>query len=261
MTAEHAEPSEGRPSNSIVAARAPDRLSRVSRLVESWPWVLGLAALAGCAAWGVGELTLDLFKPSSAASADPYSFNALNDQIARVSGINGALAFGALGGALGVALGIAGGLSRHSAGGVWRGGLAGLVLGSLAGGLPALVLMPLQWRTRSDDTAMTTLIVPLLFHLGLWVGAGLAAGLAFGVGRFGLQWVPVAQAGMAGLAGAILGTFVYEVAGALLFPFEFTSEPISASALTRFLARIILALFVGLGIARMLARSPEGVSG
>lgn len=222
-----------------------------------WASVVLPAALAGLAAWGVGELTLDRLKPSSTASADPYAFSALNDQIARINSINGATSFGALGGLLGLALGVVGGWSRRSRSHALRGGLVGLILGALAGGMPSFALMPLQWKTRSDDTSMSSLIVPLLFHLGLWVGAGLAAGLAFGVGRFGWKSPRTIEAALAGLAGALVGTFVFEVAGALLFPFDFTSQPISTSPLTRLVARLTLAVFVALGVARLLSSTEK----
>ncbi|MFO0890292.1 MAG: hypothetical protein U0790_14265 [Isosphaeraceae bacterium] len=215
--------------------------------------IMGFATAAGLVAWLVGEATLDLVGPSASASADPYAFNALNAQLARASGFNGAIAFGALGGLLGLSLGIAGALSRGSLDRSTVPGLTGLVLGAVAGVLPALVLMPLQWHSRNDDAAMTGLVLPTLFHLGLWAGIGLTAGLAFGIGRFGWDRGPLLEAAISGLVAACLGTVIYEVAGALLFPFAYTSHPISTTAGTRLFARLVLTTFIAIGLIRATA--------
>src|SRR5262245_22531869 len=86
--------------------------------VRIWFLVLGLALVAGVAAWLSGEFTLDYFQPSEEAAGAAYDFRALNREMQPVSAGNGALAFGALGGLLGLALGVAGGLVRRSTRGV-----------------------------------------------------------------------------------------------------------------------------------------------
>ena len=132
------------------------------------------------------------------------------------------------------------------------GAIVGLVVGGLAGALPSFGLMPFQWKHRNDDPNNATLLMPLLIHLGLWAGVGLASGLAFGVGRYGLKRSRLIEAALAGLVGAFLGTFVFEMLGALLMPTAETTKPIAEAALARLLARICVALFVALGAIRTL---------
>jgi hypothetical protein len=212
-----------------------------------WTLVLGLAMLAGVAAWRVGESTFGYFQPSLAASENFRDPSALNREMLGVSARNGALTFGVLGGLLGLALGLAGGLSRRSAHGALRGAVAGLILGAAAGALPSLAVMPWQWQHRNDDPSTTELFMPMMVHFGLWSGAGLAAGLAFGIGSGGSQPARLIEAALAGLVGAVLGTFVYEMLGAFLFPLAHTANPFSTTPETRLLARLCVAGFVGLG--------------
>jgi hypothetical protein len=214
--------------------------------------VLSLALLAGVAAWLVGECTLDYYRPSDEAATQAYNFAALNREMEPVSAGNGALAFGALGGLLGLALGIAGGLIRRSTQWVVLGALVGLILGTAAGALPSLGLMPWSWRHRNDDPSATLLLTPLLVHLGLWSAIGLAAGLAFGVGSGTSKPSRYFEMALAGLVGAMLGTFVFEMVGAFVFPMDRTVEPFSATAGTRLLARLCVAGFIGLGAVRSL---------
>jgi hypothetical protein len=218
--------------------------------------VLGLAILAGVGGWFSGEKTLGYFQPSLAASSQSYDFTALNREMAQSNAGNGALAFGALGGLLGLGLGVAGGLARRSAGGALLGGVLGLFLGAAAGALPSLVVMPWQWRHRNDDPASLDLLVPMLVHLSLWSAVGLAAGLAFGVGSSGTQPSRIVKAALAGFVGAMLGTVIFEVAGAFLFPMARTADPFSVTAETRLLARLCVAGFVGLAVLGSLASRP-----
>jgi hypothetical protein len=209
--------------------------------------VLGLAILAGVAAWLVGEYTLDHFKPSAKAASQTYNFGPLNLEMEQVSAWNGALAFGALGGLLGLGLGVAGGLVRRSSGGVLLGAVVGLILGAAAGALPSVAVMPWQWRHRNDDPSATLLLTPLLVHLGLWSAIGLGAGLAFGIGSGVSKPSRYLETALAGVVGAMLGTFVFEMVGAFLFPMARTVDPFSATSGTRLLARLCVAGFVGLG--------------
>ena len=223
--------------------------------VRSWTLTMGLALLGGTAAWIVGELALDYFKPSEAASSQRFDFTALNKEMAVVSSYNGAVAFGALGGLVGLALGLAGGLTRRSRSAALLGGTVGLVLGASAGVLPSLAIMPWQWRHRNDDPSSTQLLMPMLIHFGLWCGVGLAGGLAFALGTGARKPLRLADAAITGLIGAIVGTFVFELAGALLFPLASTAQPFSATSITRLLARLCVAGFVAVGVIRSLPSS------
>jgi hypothetical protein len=212
--------------------------------------------LAGVAAWLVGESTFDYFKPSEAAAENYRDASALNREMLGVRARNGALTFGVLGGLLGLALGLAGGISRRSSHGALMGAVTGLILGTAAGALPSFGVMPWQWRHRNDDPSTTQLLMPLLVHIGLWSGVGLAAGLAFGIGSRGFTPSRLFEAALAGLVGAIVGTFVFEMMGALLFPLDHTADPFSETPSTRLLARLCVAVFVGLAAVRSFPSNP-----
>lgn len=220
--------------------------------------VLSLALLAGIAAWGCGELLLDHFKPSEAAAAQRFTFVELNKQTEWTNALNGAAAFGILGGLLGIALGIAGGLVRGSTKAAVFAAIAGLILGAAAGALPPFAVLPWHWRHRVDDAVNLDLLTPLLLHMALWSAIGLAAGLAFAIGTSGPRPVRLLEAAIAGLAGAMLGTFIFEVIGAIFFPADHTADPFSQTWITRLLARVCVAFFVGLGAVRALPAVKRG---
>jgi hypothetical protein len=216
--------------------------------------VMCLALLAGLAAWQVGEHTLDYAKPSAAAAENYRDPSGLNAEMPRVNAINGALSFGVLGGLLGLALGLAGGLCGRSWAGALTGAVAGLILGAAAGSLPSFAVMPWQWRHRNDDPNAADLLVPLFIHLALWSAIGVASGLAFGIGCRRIRPSRLVGTALAGLVGAIVGTFVFEMVGAMLFPFAHTADPFSATSGTRLLARLCVAGFVAIGAIRSLPR-------
>jgi hypothetical protein len=103
------------------------------------------------------------------------------------------------------------------------------------------------------------LLVPLLLHMTLWVGAGLAGGLAYAIGR-GARFDEMAAVAIAGAVGALFGTLVFEMAGAFFFPFDHTADPISGTASTRLLARLCVVVFVGLATIRALSPARPGVA-
>jgi hypothetical protein len=214
---------------------------------------MGLGLLAGAAAWLVGERTFEYSRPSKATESI-RSFEALNAEMPRVNAINGALTFGVFGGLLGLTLGLAGGLCRRSWLGALTGAIAGLVLGSAAGALPSFAVMPWQWRHRHDDPNASDLLVPLMIHIALWSAIGLAAGLAFGIGCRPTRRSRLVETVLAGLVGAIVGTFAFEMVGAMLFPFAHTADPFSATSGTRLLARLCVSGFVAIGAIRSLPR-------
>jgi hypothetical protein len=245
------------PSDSPKTDREPAATSEVRRqpsLIPQAPGaarilmlVFGLAILAGTCAWIVGECAFDYFKPSESAASQAYAFAALNKETEQANALNGAVAFGVLGGLLGIAMGVGGGCTARSARGAILGAVVGLVLGAAAGALPSLWIMPWQWKHRNDDPSSTAILMPLLIHFGLWSGVGLAAGLAFAVGAGGFRALRLIEAAVLGLAGAMLGTFIFEMLGATLFPLSRTVEPFSATPETRLLARLCVAGFIGLG--------------
>jgi len=215
---------------------------------RTWLVASAAALLAGVAAWLVGEATLDYYKPSKEAAEQLRNFVALNREQSIANGRNGAIAFGALGGLLGLGLGVAGGLSRRSTGAALAGGFVGLTLGAVVGALPAFAIMPWQWYHRHDDPYNADLVKPLMYHFGLWGGTGAVAGLAYGIGRSGLRLVPLVKTTLGGLIGAVVGTLVYELIGAMALPMSDTADPIPPTALGRVLARLCLVVFSALGV-------------
>jgi hypothetical protein len=237
------------PPSSLAAKTSPAALS--GRLFR-WSAVLALALLAGVAAWLIGERTFQYAKLSKAASENYQNTSLLNAEMPDVLKVNGALTFGVLGAALGLAMGLAGSLCGLPRAHPIAGAFVGLLLGAAAGALPSVVIMPWYWRHRHDDPATVSLLVPLLIHLGLWSGAGLAAGLAFGIGRGQARPASLVQMTIAGLLGAMIGTAIFELAGAFLFPFDFTADPFSITPGSRLLARLCVSVFVGVAVIKAL---------
>lgn len=240
-------------------APRPSPAKTASRSI-SWKISMGTLAaalLAGAAAWPVCEAFHEYFQPSEEAASQAYDFRQLNIEEAQTNSWNGAIVFGTLGGLLGMALGLAGGVTARSTRRAITGGLVGLVLGGLAGALPPFVIMPWHWMNKGDDPATLSLARPLMIHAGLWCGLGLAAGLAYGVGRFGGERLTLVEAALGGLIGAAIGTFVYEMAGAMLFPLGRTADPIAAVPMARLLALLCVSGFIALGILLALRPSRE----
>lgn len=228
-------------------APAPAPASR-SLSTAAWLGTLAAALLAGAAAWPVCETFHKYYQPSEEAASQAYDFRQLNKEIAETNAQNGTIVFGAFGALLGLFLGLAGGLTRRSASAAIVAALVGAILGGIVGALPPMGIMPWHWANKDDDPATLSLTRPLMIHAGLWVGLGLTAGLAYGLGRFGGKAKPVFESALGGLVGAAVGTFVYEVAGAMLFPLARTADPIAAEPIPRLLALLCVSGFVGLGI-------------
>jgi hypothetical protein len=100
---------------------------------------------------------------------------------------------------------------------------------------------------RHVDDESSDLVLPLLIHGGLWTSIGAAAGLAFGVGLGGRG--RIARMLLGGVLGAIAGTMVYDVAGALIFPLAQTGRPLSATWGSRLFAHVAVAFLVAACVA------------
>lgn len=230
-------PSSASPSHAHRALSTPARLGTIAA-----------ALLAALATWPVFEAFHEYFQPSEEAAAQAYDFRQLNIEEAQTNSWNGAIVFGTLGGLLGLALGVAGGLTRRSGRAAAAGAAVGLVLGGVAGALPPLGVMPYHWMNRGDDPATLSLARPLMMHAALFCALGLTAGLAYGVGRFGGRFPALAEAALGGLVGAAIGTFVYEMTAAILFPLARTADPIAIDPMARGFAVLCVSGFVALGI-------------
>lgn len=225
--------------------RTPGLLGRLLPVLA----VLGAVA-AGGAAWGLGEATHELFQPSKEAASHPYAFKQMNAEKDVADGLNAAIAFGSLGGLVGLVLGVLAGVGRGSLRGAMAAGLLGLVLGAVAGALPCPFVVP-QYRRHFTPEA-PSLLLPVLVHGASWCALGAAAGLAYGVGLGNRRRVVPALLG--GLLGGLLGTVAYDALGAILFPHAQADLPIATEAPARLLARLLVAASVALG-AVMFARS------
>ena len=210
------------------------------------------AALAGLLAWAGGEW---VEKANEVPIVSEFSVAGSSQFALRAASITtrSTIAYGLLGGALAGALGLIGGLARRSPRRALAGAGAGLVLGAAAGAAAARVLVPIF--LRNEDTQAEDLLLPLLTHGGAWSLVGAVAGLCLGLGFEG----PGSRAlrpVLGGLAGAILATILYEVIGAVAFPLDQTGQPISASAGSRLLARLVVSVATA-AVAVWTLRSPE----
>jgi hypothetical protein len=203
--------------------------------------------LAGLGAFGLGELAYGRFSPELVPQAmgGGQIMRPTMETKAASDARNAAVAFGSLGGLLGLFLGLAGGLERRSIGSAAKAGWVGLFLGATVGAVLPLVLIVLYYRVlaqRSGDD----LLLSVGLHAALWGTLGAVAGLAFAIGRgrprLALRLV------IGGLAGAVVGTLVYEAVGAMADPQGGTADAISATWLTRLLARLLVAIGAAVAI-------------
>lgn len=210
-------------------------------------WLFAAALAAGLLAWLAGEsrpmwvapkqvpmVTMGTRHNGTTTATEQAAI------VATASRINGA--FGAL---LGLAFGAAGGLAIRSSGKALRSAVLGAVLGAIAAGAAALVAT--RFFHQSRDLIANELIASLLLHSAMWVAVALPASLAFSLGT-GSRRLGIGRALLGGALGALIGTVVFEFAGAVVFPMDDTGEPISTTALSRLAARLCVALFTALGI-------------
>jgi hypothetical protein len=210
-----------------------------------WGWALAAGLLAGLLTGVAGEVSWREIR--SAQSPRIVAFPTAEDRARVIDGQvrSTAVSFIRQGTILGAILGLAGGVVRRS---VWRGLVAtaaGLALGGAAAAVAARVLLPFYFLNVEPEE--NALLLPLLTHGGLWTAIGAAAGLAFGLGLGGRgRW---ARGALGGLLGGVSATVVYELVGALAFPIDKTSQPVSATVVTRLFAQLAVAVFVAAGAA------------
>jgi hypothetical protein len=242
-----------------VVSPVPEAVEPASSSPRRGP-VLALALAAGVTAgllsWLAGEASYDFIRPAK----EPVEMMGMTQiqPTSRTMSVadtrNAALAFGALGGLLGLALGAAGGLSSRSLRATGWGGLVGLVVGGAAGAGMAMLVGPLVFKlsSRPDLPAWLNpegMILPMLIHGAAWCSIGAAGGLALAVG-LGLGPRGLGRAMLGGLLGAALGTVLFEAVGARFFPLAQTTNLIATSSWARLLARVLVTTFAALGAAR-----------
>lgn len=237
--------------------------------------ILLLALIAGLVAgllgWLGGEVFHEFFPPQTrqvivfggggGAMADGAS-------IAKASAKNSALVFGLAGACVGLCLGLAGGAASRSGIRAVRAGLAGLVLGAMAGAGAAAALVPVFWAfwygSGNGIFDREGMFFPMLLFSGLWAAIGAAGGFSFVLGYgFGrLSWI---QALVVGILGGVFGAVAFEVASGLVFPALKLMHPIPPTTWSRLADRLFLSMSVAVAIAiaivRHRARNPASRSG
>ncbi len=217
--------------------------------------VLALMAglIAGFVSWLIGEAIHSRYGPPKlvviAASTGGFLDSAEIQKrgTAKRAGqmLEANLTFGSLGAILGLALGLAGGSARGSVRGALRAAIVGSILGGSVGAAVSQMILPIYYRFFNPDT--NDLILGIMVQLVISSAIGAVAGGAFGIG-FGDRSHAV-RAALGGLGGAIAGALVYQMVGAIAFPLDETSNPISATGSTRLFARLAVTTLASAGIA------------
>ncbi|MDR3619868.1 MAG: hypothetical protein P4L85_11010 [Paludisphaera borealis] len=223
-------------------------------------WALALTAglVAAFASWLIGEAFHDRLRPRLLSTGGIPTVDEARESangIRAAVALQSSVAFGSLGAALGLALGLAGGAARRSARSGMIGAILGTILGGVAGALTPQVLLPLYFRFYDPDRDDLLLAIVIQGGLGAVVGA--VGGASFAIGNRS----PVARGLLGGLLGAVGGVVIYEVVGALAFPLDQTTKPISATAGTRLLGRIMVASLAAAGAAKSAGAARIGQGG
>ena len=229
---------------SRIAVGCPDGDSWRSRRLA------GLAA--GGLAWAAGETRAVDSGPAEKRS----SFMGSETMMPQVSfesqqaavRLTSTKAFGILGGLTGLLLGLVGGATAGSARRAALAGGVGLAVGGLLGAGVTWATLPAFERGRAADTG--DLLASLLMHGAFWIPIGAAGGLALGLGRRDR----IASAMVGGALGALVGTVAYELIGGMVFPMAETGAPISLTATTRLLGRLLVPTLAAVGATLALTR-------
>ncbi len=243
-----ADDAPGSAGETEVVARERASVGQASRALVLRALLAGL--LAGLATWGVDEVGLLRVAPQRRAVNTMGTIVSAETTETRSAALlrTAALTYGFLGAAVGVALGVAGGL-RVGPVRLASAVAAGLLLGALAGGILPFAVIPLY--VRAVEGAVEELVPSILMHWGLWTLIGAAGGLALGVGLGGRARAIAALCG--GALGAIVGTVLYDLIGALALPLDETGQPFSATRLSHLLCFVLVATSAAVG-AGLLAR-------
>jgi hypothetical protein len=238
-------------TSSGSSASAPIPPSRL------WGWAALAGLLAGLFTGVAGEVAWGRVNSAQTPKIVAFPTGADRERIIHGMVSNIAVSFIQQGAILGGVLGLAGGLLRRNALAGLIAALVGSGLGAIAAGAAAYFLLPMYFK--NVDPQANALTYPLLTHGGIWAAAGLAAGLAFGLGAGGRgRW---ARCAVGGLLGGVFATMVYDLVGAIVFPLDKTSQPVSATIVTRLFAQFAVAAFVAIGAASVAAegtrRSPS----
>jgi hypothetical protein len=216
--------------------------------VRVWALALTAGLIAGFGSWLIGESLHGRFAPPDGRTGvrlSPTQIQSLRSARDAAESFEATIAFGALGAVLGLALGLAGGCARRSARGALIAAIAGTIFGGAAGAIIPRVVLPIYFRLHNPDR--DDLMLAILTQGGNWCVIGAAAGAAFGIGLGGRG--RALRALLGGLLGAAAGVLVYEMVGAVAFPLDGTSDPVSATWVTRLFARLAVTILASAGAA------------
>jgi hypothetical protein len=217
-----------------------------------WVWTVILAAglAAGLGSWFLSESIYGRFRAQAEASQGFPTIEQSNaNELKNRAGITTetSLTFATLGALLGLALGAAGGVLRGSTRSAVTAGASGLIFGALGGFAAGRLFTPLYhglYRPDGNDLGLA-----ILTQGGIAAVVGALAGGAFGLGlsdggrRLDFRFV------VGGLLGAVAGAVVYEIAGAIAFPFDGTTLPVSARWVARLVDHVAIAGLAAVGVA------------
>jgi hypothetical protein len=241
------DPPPGAPRDGEPIPARPPSSSRI------WAFALAAGLIAGFASWPIGDVIHARYAPpefiNMASSSGGFISTAEVQKLTRAKQarqvLEAALFFGASGAILGAAFGLAGCYAGRPAGSARNALLFGALVGAASGAAAAAASLPVYLRFLNTDT--NDLAMGFMFQALTAAAMGAAAGASFAVGLGDRGRIIPAIVG--GLMGAVAGVLVYEAAGALAFPLDKTSSPISATTLTRLLGRLSVAVLAAAGVA------------
>jgi hypothetical protein len=217
--------------------------------VRVWTLALTAGLIAGFVSWLIGEALHRRFdRPAPTLSGPPTSAEMMKSLFLAertAHAWEAILGFGSLGGGLGLALGLAGGSARGSTRAALSAAIVGSILGGAVGVAAIKVVLPLYHRILDPDN--NDLIVGIMTQVVISSAIGAAGGAAFGIGLGDRRRAVLAVLG--GLLGAVAGALLYEMVGALAFPLDGTSKPVSATWGSRLFARLAVTTLASAGVA------------
>jgi hypothetical protein len=123
--------------------------------------------------------------------------------------------------------------------------LAGSIVGGSAAAALTWLLEPIYFKYLNLDT--NDLLMAILFQGGIWSVIGALGGAAFGIGIGDPK--RVASALFGGLLGAMAGVLLYQMVGAMAFPGDRLTNPLSNTPSTRLFARLSVSVLASAGAA------------
>jgi len=235
-----------------------------ARLSMAWAWATIIAAgmASGFVVWGLGEWALHSFVPTYELTPEQRRDNKKSTaEISRQRRVYetqvALITYGALAATLGFALGLVGGFLNGLRSRGLSAALAGLILGATSCAAVVLIVMPYYYRAfdASIDKLSHDMLLPLIIHAAIWMCAGAVGGGALGLGLG--SWSVAIRGALGGGVGALMGTVIYEVVGALRFPMAGTAQPMAEEWGPRMIALLSVAILATIGAFRATGFPPS----